>query len=205
MTKRNTEGYVLAYLLIVIAVLGVIGASLMTSTLQVVQAQEKSLVYMKDKYEAMGEVEKFVAALSSLSYNHEDSSGNQIFGFTDDENACNNDAENRLWTILLPDLISEYSSLEITCDDSLRNNSLNVVYKPSHSSTKIVADISFNPFINISRQSGTEERTYLDPETGDEIPEFVSVTYYSYSISLSDLIFESYEITSLEVTPNEED
>ena len=63
MNKRNTEGYVLAYLLIVITVMGVIAATLMTSTLQVVQAQEKSLVYMKDKYEAMGEIEKSVAEL----------------------------------------------------------------------------------------------------------------------------------------------
>ena len=39
MNKRNTEGYVLAYLLIVITVMGVIAATLMTSTLQVVQAQ----------------------------------------------------------------------------------------------------------------------------------------------------------------------
>ena len=66
MNKRNTEGYVLAYLLIVITVMGVIAATLMTSTLQVVQAQEKSLVYMKDKYEVQGELERFISDLSNL-------------------------------------------------------------------------------------------------------------------------------------------
>ena len=66
MNKRNTEGYVLAYLLIVITVMGVIAATLMTSTLQVVQAQEKSLVYMQKKYEVQGELERFISDLSHL-------------------------------------------------------------------------------------------------------------------------------------------
>ena len=67
MNKRNTEGYVLIYVLIAVTVMGLIAATLMTSTLQVIQAQEKSVAYMKDKYEAQGEVERFMAELCALN------------------------------------------------------------------------------------------------------------------------------------------
>ena len=69
MTKRNTEGYVLAYLLIVIAVMGAIAATLMTSTVQVMASQQNSIQYMKDKYAAMGEVEKLVLTLEHQAEN----------------------------------------------------------------------------------------------------------------------------------------
>ena len=59
---------VLLYLLIVIAVMGAIAATLMTSTVQVMAAQQNSIRYMQDKYEAMGEVEKLVAELESIDY-----------------------------------------------------------------------------------------------------------------------------------------
>lgn len=61
MNKRNTEGFVLAYVMIVIAVVSAITMALTTSTLNVLKAQEQSVERMQDKYEAMGRIEWAIA------------------------------------------------------------------------------------------------------------------------------------------------
>ena len=66
MNKHNTEGYVLAYLLVAITIIGLVASALMASTLKVVQAQELSLQKTQSKYAIQGEVERFIADLDML-------------------------------------------------------------------------------------------------------------------------------------------
>ena len=196
MPKRNTEGYVLAYLLIVIAVMGVIAASLMTSTLQVVQAQEKSLSYMKEKYEAMGEVERFAAELDSIIYQHSNASGEVNF-YTKNPDTCRSDAISYLWETLLPNLSLAYPSLEITWDNSSIDNTLNIVCSLPENSTVVLAKLSFISDLTFPSEQRTEKEEYTDEETGDILERDVDVTYYSYHIDLRNIAFESYSISSV--------
>ena len=63
MKKRNEDGYVLVYVMVVVFVLCAIALALMSSTLRTLQAQEAMVQRMTDKYEAMGEIERVVAEL----------------------------------------------------------------------------------------------------------------------------------------------
>ena len=65
MKKRNDEGFALAYVVVVIFILCSIAIALMSSTLRTLQAQENMVQRMKDKYEAMGEIERLVAELEA--------------------------------------------------------------------------------------------------------------------------------------------
>ena len=65
MKKRNEEGYVLVYVMVVVFVLCAIALALMSGTLHTLQTQEAMVQRMQDKYEAMGEIEKLVAELEN--------------------------------------------------------------------------------------------------------------------------------------------
>lgn len=62
--KKNNDGYVLPFVLVVMIVLTIISTSLMTAALRNLQSQQKFTERMVDKYEAEGEIEKIVAQLS---------------------------------------------------------------------------------------------------------------------------------------------
>ena len=66
MNKRNTEGYVLVYLLVAITVIGLVASALMASTLNIMRAQKMSLQKMQSKYTVQGEVERFIADLDMI-------------------------------------------------------------------------------------------------------------------------------------------
>lgn len=66
MNKRNNDGYVLIYVMVAIAVIGLVASTLMASTLKVVEAQEKSLQQAQSKYAVQGEVERFIADLDMI-------------------------------------------------------------------------------------------------------------------------------------------
>ena len=61
--RKNDDGYVLPFVLVVMIVLCIISASLMTASLRNLQIQQKFTARMVDKYEAQGEIEKAVAQL----------------------------------------------------------------------------------------------------------------------------------------------
>lgn len=61
--RKNDDGYVLPFVLVVMIVLCIISASLMTASLRNLQMQQKFTARMVDKYEAQGEIEKAVAQL----------------------------------------------------------------------------------------------------------------------------------------------
>ena len=62
--KKHDEGYVLAFVMVVIVVLCLVAVSLMSISLNNMEAQSASVQRMQDKYAAMGTVEQVVAALS---------------------------------------------------------------------------------------------------------------------------------------------
>lgn len=67
MNKRNTEGFALAYVVVVITVLCTLSIGLMSISLRVLQVQEKNMQRMQDKYEAQGAVELLIAELTTSS------------------------------------------------------------------------------------------------------------------------------------------
>ena len=62
--KKNNDGYVLPFVLVVMIVLCIISTSLMTAALRNLQMQQKFTERMVDKYAAQGEIEKVIACLS---------------------------------------------------------------------------------------------------------------------------------------------
>ena len=66
--RKNNEGYVLPFVLVVMIVLTIIATSLMTAALRNLQSQQKFTERMVDKYQAEGEIEKIVAMLSEKNH-----------------------------------------------------------------------------------------------------------------------------------------
>ena len=63
--KKHDEGYVLAFVMVVITVLCLVAVSLMSISLRNLENQNASILRMKDKYEAQGVIETVVAKISS--------------------------------------------------------------------------------------------------------------------------------------------
>ena len=63
--KKHDEGYVLAFVMVVITVLCLVAVSLLPISLRNLQAQTDSIRRMQDKYEAQGVVETVVAKMGS--------------------------------------------------------------------------------------------------------------------------------------------
>ena len=62
--RKNNDGYVLPFVLVVMIVLCIISTSLMTAALMNLRIQQRFTEQMKDKYAAQGEIEKIVAILT---------------------------------------------------------------------------------------------------------------------------------------------
>lgn len=64
--KKHNEGYVLAFVLIVVAVLALISTAVSTVAVRNMESQQAAVKRMQDKYEAEGVIEKIVAELSNI-------------------------------------------------------------------------------------------------------------------------------------------
>ena len=62
--RKNNDGYVLPFVLVVMIVLCIISTSLMTAALMNLRIQQRFTDQMVAKYEAQGEIEKIVAILT---------------------------------------------------------------------------------------------------------------------------------------------
>lgn len=196
MNKRNTEGFVLAYVMIVIAVVSAITMALTTSTLNVLKAQEQSVERMQDKYDAMGRIELTVAhaeanASAVLDISVNGSCPNEI---TEDEiedlyvkSNCmafvNNAMDLMGNTFNDPDGPVYYSYTHID-EDTLE------FFLSSNSDTvevNAIVKLFYDSIINVTPPANPED----DPEgTG-------SMWTYEYTITDFTLEFVSYEITSI--------
>jgi len=194
MNKRNTEGYVLAYLLIVIAVMGAIAATLMTSTVQVMAAQQNSIRYMQDKYEAMGEVEKLVAELEyELATNAPEDSSDYAAKYYRTNIESSADAFAEVIGIIDSLLVNSTDSSSDT--DGLELNVMNarsaeLQYVFDYNSVSISANLLI-PFELIVSD-------YLcDPYYDDSSDTFIDDDYdYEYTLLIQSPKIISYEITS---------
>ena len=65
--KKNNDGYVLPFVLVVMIVLTIIATSLMTAALRNLQSEQAFVERMKYKYEAEGDIEKILAQLECLT------------------------------------------------------------------------------------------------------------------------------------------
>ena len=74
--KKHDEGYALVFVLVVMAVLGIVATTLMTGAMKNLQAQNTSLFQMQAKYKAQGEIEKTV----QLIENSLQSEGTNLWG-----------------------------------------------------------------------------------------------------------------------------
>lgn len=63
MMKKHDEGYVLAYVTVVLTLFCLIATMILTSAMKNLNAQQDDIAHMKDQYEAAGMIEKVVAQL----------------------------------------------------------------------------------------------------------------------------------------------
>lgn len=71
--KKHDEGYVLAFVMVVVAVLSLISLAVSTMAVWNVEVQQKAVERMQEKYEAEGNIEKIIAELGSLTVTETDS------------------------------------------------------------------------------------------------------------------------------------
>lgn len=64
--RKNTGGYALLYVMVVIILLCAVAMMVCTVAMQNLQAQQKSVEQMQEKYEAQGEVEKLKAQVEEI-------------------------------------------------------------------------------------------------------------------------------------------
>lgn len=64
--KKHDEGYVLAYVMVIIAILALIAASVHSVALNNLQKQQVEVEKMQAKYAAQGELEQIIARLDEL-------------------------------------------------------------------------------------------------------------------------------------------
>ena len=184
MYKRNTEGYVLAYLLVAITVIGLVSATLMASTLKVVQAQEESFQRMQSKFIAQGEIEMIIAELPYQGINQ------SVAGF-DSFVSAQTAGTAALNTSINTFTQSISSSVVHVSTINEGNNSFDIT--ATVNPVSISATVSVFPNLEIVSYSDDIDTGAVD-ENNNPIME--TVTRWKYTILGSDYSFSSYKITS---------
>lgn len=209
MNKRNTEGFVLAYVMIVIAVVSAITMALTTSTLKVLQAQEQSVERMQAKYEAMGEIERLAAALKALNASSISISGEH----SNSEEDAQNEAGRKFAAFLdnessFPYAVTQAIYYDTSHDTKPGKLEIIAITTERTSSVKIEATIIIEPDIYTdtvevpstipSEPAPIDEED--DPDGGAETPPSEPPTYtYPYIVNgINSLYFESYTISTPE-------
>ena len=64
--KKHDEGYVLAYVTVVLLVFCLVAATILTGALRNLNNQQAAIAKMEDQYVAAGEIEKVIASLDAL-------------------------------------------------------------------------------------------------------------------------------------------
>lgn len=65
--KKHNEGYVLAFVLIVVAVLALISTAVSTVAVRNMETQQAAVKLMQDKYEVEGQIEQVLANINSIT------------------------------------------------------------------------------------------------------------------------------------------
>ena len=173
MKRRNEEGYVLVYVMVVVFVLCAIALALMSGTLHTLQTQEAMVQRMEDKYEAMGEIERVVAEMELCTASYSDSplteTDTLVLENCDHEAAALSKLKGKLLG-----LSDRYVSIQ--SDDGYTYSLLTTL---SESSVQVPAEIE----IEIDCNSNCVTDTLTQQKF-----------CHSYSIKVTDLIFSTYTI-----------
>ena len=208
MNKRNTEGYVLVYLLVAITVIGLVASALMASTLKVMQAQEQSLVYMQEKYAVQGELERFISDLSHLiaisSFSNDgfqneatakDAAARDLSDYLNDRKKFSFNAYPLISTVQDDEnnLIEKFSANYNDINDGVDSLSFSIEF----SNSSVAVNASATVHLKIKTEAYEKVDTLDDPTT-PSINEYTSHDEYKYMVlGVNSLAFDSYSITSI--------
>ena len=196
MKKRNEEGYVLAYVMVVIFVVCSIAVALMSYSLNTIKTQENMIQRMTDKYEAMGEIERIVAEIETYNCivktqttesadifyeSFESVDGSYICSI--DHNAPFRDLINSLQRT---NPINN-RTISVTLDDIIRNESDSPIYKITVSVNSSVTQVSATINFSVSEVIGECSAIIAN--------DFESyIISHNYSFDVTEVIFDSYTI-----------
>lgn len=205
MKKRNTDGFALIYVVVVIFILCAIALALMSSTLRTLQAQEASIRRMEQKYAAQGEIERLVAELESISlseesYNHKNNKTECYEqGFKD----CLYKANSIINS--LPVYSEDGIQIPVSIDfDYITSGDPEITYAVETVQFDVSSKVgSVEIFATLSLTPAVSCDTDHTPESWDEVNGVPIDAYdeYKYSTSCPTTVFISYEITSVDPTP----
>ena len=175
MKKRNEDGYVLVYVLIVIFVVCSISVALMSYSLNTIRTQENMVQRMQDKYEAMGEIERVVAEISTRSV--------CVQAAIPDKTplGAKTDCADTHYSSALLDLCSEITAL------STAHISVTKVDSESAPSALAFSIATGSIEASVSVQTNFSASCYINFFEPDE-------HYHSYQLNVTDVVFDSYVI-----------
>ena len=194
MKKRNDEGFALAYVVVVIFILCSIAIALMSSTLRTLQAQENMVQRMKDKYEAMGEIERVVAAIQEYSYSH--SSDQTITESNESSYLCtrNHDQSRVDDFVAYIGTLKKAEQVEISYDEN--NSCIDISVTLAGNSICVQSSVVVIP----SASTGSS----CQVNTSGPDAEFMYYTHnisHHYSYSIDKIEFIAYDIFSVDNSP----
>lgn len=172
--KKNSGGYVLVYVLIVIVLLSLLALGVCSIALRNLQTQQASVEQMQEHYEVEGNMERFVAKLQAFQENSSVRYNSQ----TEAQSA----AHDSFWT--------EVQDMDngITIQESSltwEENSCKLTVQADVGDQALVAEL------NVSLDIVIDEH-WIPPETEDGSGH----TEYSYNIQKSTFTYDSYDIST---------
>ena len=81
--KKHDEGYVLAYVTVVLLIFCLVATTILTGALHNLQSQQKAIARMQDQYAAEGMIEKVVAQRTAYSFSTDTDFGNPNIACTE--------------------------------------------------------------------------------------------------------------------------
>ena len=200
MKKRNEDGYVLVYVMVVVFVLCAIATALITQTIHTMAAQKKMVERMQDKYVAMGAIERAVAeideiylAASPISYEDSFESSALPAGKT-----------------YLETSITSLSFVDILSITPQPNGTWEISINATHNSTSVSALLSIIPSITeipdhiyaYVDAKDDDGNTIYDSSGNPVKKQIIDVMRYKFSVdvSLSTPTFLQYSLHSVDST-----
>lgn len=157
--KKHDEGYVLAFVLVVMIVLCLVALSIMSISLRNLQNQQASIQRMEDKYAAQGAIEKVVAELSELTFE-----ANETIENTLESNLCTlteDESGNTLITLAKDE--SGNTLITLAKDESGKSFTTQCTFVATHGTSQITCGLKLLGKIE-SDTATVNEVTYLSYE-----------------------------------------
>lgn len=174
--RKNNDGYVLPFVLVVMIVLTIIATSLMTAALRNLQSQQKFTERMVDKYQAEGEIEKIVAQLAQNIV----SEGNK--SETMDSTALHNILKTTVGSVYVNEEILEVTQADDKVTDIQKDEPFTFVVALNYANEKTTVNCEL--LLTAKYVSDAEpEQLYQDAT-------------FKYTISVTKLSYNSYEIST---------